>query len=130
MRIFVNKEISELIYGLINATKKLKTGSKLVVVTFHSLEDKIVKYYFKTYSEKSKNPSRYIPESIKEDKRLFICPQKKPLIASEKEIFLNPSSRSAKLRYVIRNDNKFIFPKDLINKFQNYLDIERIGLKL
>ena len=47
LRIFVNNEISELIFGLINATKKLKTGSMLVVVTFHSLEDKIVKYYFK-----------------------------------------------------------------------------------
>ena len=130
LRIFVNNEISELIFGLINATKKLKIGSMLVVVTFHSLEDKIVKYYFKTYSEKNKNPSRYIPESIKEDKRLFHCLQKKPLIASKKEIFLNPPSRSAKLRYVIRNSNKFIFPKDLINKFQSYLDIESIGLKL
>ena len=130
LRIFVNNEISELIFGLINATKKLKIGSMLVVVTFHSLEDKIVKYYFKTYSEKNKNPSRYIPESVKEDKRLFHCPQKKPLIASKKEIFLNPPSRSAKLRYVIRNSNKFIFPKDLINKFQSYLDIESIGLKL
>ena len=130
LRIFVNNEISELIFGLINATKKLKLGSMLVVVTFHSLEDKIVKYYFKTYSERSKNPSRYIPEIVKKDKRLFNCPQKKPLVASEKEILLNPPSRSAKLRYVIRNDNKFIFPKDLINKFQSYLDIERIGLKL
>ena len=102
----------------------------LVVVTFHSLEDKIVKYYFKTYSEKNKNPSRYIPESVKEDKRLFDCPQKKPLISSKKEILINPPSRSAKLRYVIRNHNEFIFPKDLVNKFQNYLDIERIGLKL
>ena len=118
------------IINKVNATKKLKIGSMLVVVTFHSLEDKIVKYYFKTYSEKNKNPSRYIPESVKEDKRLFHCPQKKPLIASKKEIFLNPPSRSAKLRYVIRNSNKFIFPKDLINKFQSYLDIESIGLKL
>jgi 16S rRNA (cytosine1402-N4)-methyltransferase len=105
-------------------------GSMLVVVTFHSLEDKIVKYYFKTYSERSKNPSRYIPEIVKKDKRLFNCPQKKPFVASEKEILLNPPSRSAKLRYVIRNSNKFIFPKDLINKFQSYLDIEHIGLKL
>ena len=72
----------------------------------------------------------YFNESIKEDKRLFHCPQKKPLIASKEEIFLNPPSRSAKLRYVIRNSNKFIFPKDLINKFQSYLDIESIGLKL
>ena len=130
LRIFVNNEISELIFGLINATKKLKTGSMLVVITFHSLEDKIVKYYFRTYSERIKNPSRYIPQSVKKDIRLFNCPQKKPLIPSKKEILINPPSRSAKLRYVIRNDNEFIFPKDLVNKFQSYLDIERIGLKL
>ena len=130
LRIFVNNEISELIFGLINATKKLKAGSMLVVITFHSLEDKIVKYYFRTYSERIKNPSRYIPQLVKKDKRLFDCPQKKPLIPSIKEILINPPSRSAKLRYVIRNHNEFIFPKDLVNKFQNYLDIERIGLKL
>ncbi len=46
LRIFVNKEISELIFGLINATKVLKKGGVLGVVTFHSLEDKIVKYFF------------------------------------------------------------------------------------
>ena len=130
LRIFVNNEISELIFGLINATKKLKPGSILAVVTFHSLEDKIVKYYFKTYSELVKNPSRYIPEMAKEDKRLFILPEKKPLIPSDKELSINPPSRSAKLRYVIRNDNNFFFPNDLITKFQNYLDIENIGLKL
>ena len=52
LRIFVNKEISELIIGLINATKVLKKDGVLVVVTFHSLEDKIVKYFLKSLSEK------------------------------------------------------------------------------
>ena len=51
LRIFVNKEISELIFGLINATKVLKKDGILAVVTFHSLEDKIVKYFFKSLSE-------------------------------------------------------------------------------
>ena len=50
LRIFVNKEISELIFGLINATKVLKKGGILGVVTFHSLEYKIVKYFFKSLS--------------------------------------------------------------------------------
>ena len=45
LRIFVNKEISELIFGLINSAKILKKGGVLAVVTFHSLEDKIVKYF-------------------------------------------------------------------------------------
>ena len=60
LRILVNKEISELIFGLINATKVLKKDGVLAVVTFHSLEDKIVKYYFKSLSEK-KSISRYAP---------------------------------------------------------------------
>ena len=52
LRIFVNKEISELIYGLISATKILKKDGIIAVVTFHSIEDKIVKYFFKNLSEK------------------------------------------------------------------------------
>ena len=49
LRIFVNKEISELIYGLINSAKVLKKDGILAVVTFHSLEDKIVKYFLKIF---------------------------------------------------------------------------------
>ena len=52
LRIFVNKEISELIHGLIAASKVLKKDGVLVVVTFNSIEDKIVKYFFRTLSEK------------------------------------------------------------------------------
>ena len=54
LRIFVNKEISELIFGLINAAKIIKPGGKIIVVTFHSLEDKIVKFFFRSLSEKKK----------------------------------------------------------------------------
>ena len=61
LRIFVNKEISELIFGLIAATKVLKKDGVLAVVTFHSIEDKIVKYFFKHLSE-NKGVSRYMPE--------------------------------------------------------------------
>ncbi len=60
LRILVNKEISELIFGLINAAKVLKKDGVLAVVTFHSLEDKIVKYFFKSLSE-NKSISRYFP---------------------------------------------------------------------
>ena len=52
LRIFVNKEISELIFGLINATKILKPGGTIVVVTFHSLEDRIVKFFLKVCQRK------------------------------------------------------------------------------
>ena len=48
LRIFVNKEISELIEGIINATKLLKPGGKILIVSFHSIEDKIVKYFLAT----------------------------------------------------------------------------------
>ena len=58
IRIFVNKEISELIYGLINSAKILDINGILLVVSFHSLEDKIVKYFFKSLSE-DKKISRY-----------------------------------------------------------------------
>jgi 16S rRNA (cytosine1402-N4)-methyltransferase len=60
LRIFVNQEISELIYGLINAAKIVKKDGIIAVVTFHSLEDKIVKYFFKSLSE-NKSVSRYMP---------------------------------------------------------------------
>ena len=63
LRIFVNKEISELIKGLINAYNILPVGGIIAVVTFHSIEDKIVKFFFKEYSE-VKNSSRYLPKSI------------------------------------------------------------------
>ena len=61
IRIFVNKEISELINGLIKATKFLKKGGKLIVVSFHSIEDKIVKFYFTNYSKNKSKGSRYQP---------------------------------------------------------------------
>ena len=48
LRIFVNQEVSELIYGLINAYRILPINSFIIVVTFHSLEDKIVKFFLKT----------------------------------------------------------------------------------
>ena len=75
LRIFVNKEITELIYGLIAAAKVLKKDGILAVVTFHSLEDKIVKHFFKSLSEK-KSISRYIPK-IEESETLFRMLEKK-----------------------------------------------------
>ncbi|MDB2354607.1 16S rRNA (cytosine(1402)-N(4))-methyltransferase RsmH, partial [Candidatus Pelagibacter bacterium] len=92
LRIFVNKEISELIYGLINAAKIVKKDGVIAVVTFHSLEDKIVKYFFKSLSE-NKSVSRYMPKG-EEKVNLFKSINKKPIVPSEKEIKENPPSRS------------------------------------
>ena len=100
LRILVNKEISELISGLINATKVLKKDGVLAVVTFHSLEDKIVKYFFKSLSEK-KSISRYVPIT-EQAETLLKLNEKKPIVPSDEEINENLPSRSAKLRYAIK----------------------------
>ena len=128
LRIFVNKEISELIYGLINAVKVLKKDGVIAVVTFHSLEDKIVKYFFKSLSE-NKSISRYMP-SVEQPDTLLKLSQKKPIIASKKELTENLSSRSAKLRYAIKKANFYDFETDIIDKFQNLIEIENIGNQL
>mgnify|MGYP003929445689 FL=1 len=127
IRIFVNQELTELILGLIEATKILKKDGILIVVSFHSLEDKIVKYFFNLYSNLKQNPSRYLPS--KENKsQLFKLLSKKPLIPSQEEVHRNKRSRSAKLRYVIRNDSSFFYPKEFKKKFQNYFNLETINL--
>ena len=123
LRIFVNKEISELIDSLISSFKLLPKGGVIVVVSFHSIEDKIVKYFFHHYSQ-NKNSSRYLPEKERK-KILFNLPQKKPLIAEKYEVLKNPPSRSAKLRYAIKiNENQDF--SDFKKKFKYLLDIEKI----
>ena len=128
LRIFVNKEISELIFGLIVATKVLKKNGVMAIVTFHSLEDKIVKYFFKSLSEK-KSISRYVPK-LDQPETLFLMREKKPITPSLKEIGENLPSRSAKLRYVIKKEDFYKFETDIKKKFQNLLDIENLGNKL
>ena len=60
LRIFVNKEITELMNGIVVATKYLKPGGKILTVSFHSIEDKIVKFFFKNFSMNRSKPSRYL----------------------------------------------------------------------
>ena len=128
LRIFVNKEISELIYGLIAASKVLKKDGILVVVTFHSLEDRIVKYFFKSLSE-NKSVSRYVPK-LDQPNTLFNILEKKPRTASTKEIKENFASRSAKLRYVIKKEDFYDFKTDVLEKFEHLIEIENFGNKL
>jgi len=128
LRIFVNKEISELIYGLINATKVLKKGGILGVVTFHSLEDKIVKYFFKSLSE-NKSISRYRPVSEQAETLLNLI-QKKPILPSHEEVSENPPSRSAKFRYAIKKSDFYNFDTDIESQFRNLIEIENYGDKL
>ena len=128
LRIFVNKEISELINGLINSAKILKKDGILAVVTFHSLEDKIVKYFFKSLSE-NKSISRYEPK-VQQKKISFKMPLKKPIIPSDKELKENLPSRSAKLRYLIKQADEYEIESDILNKFSELIEIENLGLKL
>ena len=128
IRIFVNKEISELINGLIFASKILKKDGILAVVTFHSLEDKIVKHFFKSLSEK-KSISRYMPK-LEQSDTLFKNISKKPIIASPLELKENIPSRSAKLRYVIKKKDFYEFKSDIFEKFNYLLEVENLGNKL
>jgi 16S rRNA (cytosine1402-N4)-methyltransferase len=128
LRIFVNKEISELINGLIIAAKVLKKDGVLAVVTFHSLEDKIVKYFFKSLSE-NKSISRYEPK-VQQKEILFNMPSKKPITPSDKEIKANAPSRSAKLRYIVKQKDTYEIESDILDKFAYLLEIENLGLKL
>ncbi len=128
IRIFVNKEISELIYGLINATRVLKKGGILAVVSFHSLEDKIVKYFFRSLSQ-NKSISRYQPNIIQSEP-LFYMKQKKPIIPSKQELSQNISSRSAKLRFVIKKKDFYNFETDVFEKFKSLIEAENISNKL
>ena len=124
LRILVNKEISELIFGLINATKVLKKDGVLAVVTFHSLEDKIVK----SLSEQ-KSVSRYAPITEQPDTLLRLI-EKKAIVPSNEEINENLPSRSAKLRYAIKKTDFYDFKTDVLEKFSNLIEIENFGNKL
>ena len=128
IRILVNKEISELIIGLINATKVLKKDGILAVVTFHSLEDKIVKYFFKSLSEK-KSISRYTPIS-EQPETLLKLNERKAITPSDQEISENLPSRSAKLRYAIKKKDFYDFKTDILDQFRNLIEIENFSNKL
>ena len=127
IRIFVNKEITELINGVIHATKKLKPGGKILVISFHSLEDRIIKYFFTNFSKNQTRPSRYLPENKATKAILFDEYKNKVFRPSKDEVEQNNRSRSAKLRFAIRSSNDFKYPKDVIKKFKKYLDLEAIN---
>jgi 16S rRNA (cytosine1402-N4)-methyltransferase len=100
LRIFVNDELGELASALFAAERALKPGGRLVVVTFHSLEDRIVKRYFADRSSKSAG-SRHMPV-LAEKAAIFEALGKSAVQASDAEAELNPRARSAKLRAGIR----------------------------
>ena len=125
LRIFVNKVVTELIKGLISATKFLKKGGKIIVITFHSIEDKIVKFFFTNFSSNKSKTSRYYPENNNKE-TLFEIYKNKIIKPNDQEVEENNASRSAKLRYAVRSKDNFIYPLDLEKKFFHYLELEGV----
>lgn len=100
IRIAINDEFGALIAGLEAAERALKTGGKLVVVTFHSLEDRIVKRFLASRSE-TRQGSRYAPEALVEEGQFKLL-SRKAIGPDDIELSENPRSRSAKLRIAER----------------------------
>jgi 16S rRNA (cytosine1402-N4)-methyltransferase len=124
LRVFVNNELGELVSALFAAERALKPGGRLVVVTFHSLEDRIVKRFFADRSGKASG-SRHLPE-VAQVAEIFKPIGKQPVLASEAESEINPRSRSAKLRSGIRTDAKPRKADVSIFDLPNLADIEKL----
>lgn len=102
LRIYINRELEELADALLAAERILKPGGRLVIVAFHSLEDRLVKRFLKDRGEQPSG-SRHLPQA--EGRTLTFEPGKRGSIsASETESQANPRARSARLRWAIRTD--------------------------
>ena len=105
LRLHVNDELGEIDRGLAAAERLLVPGGRLVVVSFHSLEDRVVKRFMHTRSRGTHGVSRHAPEPG--DRRLptFTLAHRRPLVPGEAEIRFNPRARSARLRAAERTVN-------------------------
>jgi 16S rRNA (cytosine1402-N4)-methyltransferase len=102
LRIHVNSELEELASALCAAEELLDEGGRLVVVTFHSLEDRIVKRFFTARTGRIPQGSRHQPVAAQGPAPSFIQLEKSTIAASSAEAEANPRARSAKLRFGIR----------------------------
>jgi 16S rRNA (cytosine1402-N4)-methyltransferase len=101
LRIYVNDELGELQRGLLAAERLLKPGGRLAVVSFHSLEDRIVKTFLRTRSQSADKPSRHAPASLDQTaapRATFNALARRPITPGTIELARNPRSRSARLR--------------------------------
>jgi 16S rRNA (cytosine1402-N4)-methyltransferase len=103
LRIAVNDEYGELYRGLQAAERALAPGGLLAVVTFHSIEDRMVKRFMQSRAGRKGNVNRYAPE-IEQEKPAFELLTRKAVGPDEDELAINPRSRSAKLRVARRTD--------------------------
>jgi len=104
LRIAVNDELGELERGLVAAEARLKPGGRLAVVTFHSLEDRIVKTFLAERSGNAPGGSRHLPKAATTRAPSFTLLFKGAREGTEAEIAANPRARSAKLRAAVRTD--------------------------
>lgn len=105
LRIYVNDELGELERGLEAAEQILLPGGRLVVVTFHSLEDRIVKKFLKERSGGNARTNRYMPDAGDQGPQpTFKLVNRKPVAPGDEELRENPRARSSKLRAAIRTD--------------------------
>jgi len=116
LRIFVNEELEELQTALAAAERVLKPGGRLVVVSFHSLEDRIVKNFLAERG-KTGGGSRHLPE-VAQTAPSFQLLTRRPVVAGEDEVANNPRARSAKLRAAERtlapahrDDEQSVWPR-------------------
>ena len=128
LRILVNNEISELILGLSKSCNLITENGVIATVTFHSIEDRICKFFFNNIS-KIEKVSRYLPINITDDISFNLI-NKKPITPSLKEIEKNPPSRSAKLRAVKRTSDKRIKTNFIFEKFNYLLELENLTFKI
>lgn len=105
LRIYVNDELGELTRALDASIRILKPQGRLVVVSFHSLEDKIVKDFLKENAAPKKHQNKYAKSQETTDK-FFIVPEKEIVMADENELKNNSRAHSAKLRWAIRTEVK------------------------
>ena len=127
LRIFVNKEISELSKSLEASASIVGQNGIVLTVSFHSLEDKICKFFFNHLSKQDK-VSRYLPEK-KTTKKSFSLITKKPVTPGSQELKLNPPSRSAKLR-AIKKIGLYENSMNVSEKYASLLKIENFSKKL
>jgi 16S rRNA (cytosine1402-N4)-methyltransferase len=104
LRIYVNDELGELAQGLAAAERVLAPGGRLVVITFHSLEDRLVKNFLRRRAGAAEHASRHLPPRARGRLPSFAFLNPRPLSPGIEEIAANPRARSAKLRAAVRTD--------------------------
>jgi len=125
LRIYVNDELGELAAALQAAERIVKAGGRLVAVSFHSLEDRIVKVFLADRAQ-TRGGSRHAPE-VSRAAPTFRTLTKRPIVADEDEIARNPRARSAKLRAAERTEGaaRVGLPSGLVPSLPSVVDVLR-----